>query len=341
MSDATKDKLQHKQLLILGNGFDLSLGLKTRYADFFDACIKSKSEIEYIVALNDLVQVLCQLKSNLVAIGNVELLSKIKQDIPNKFEAVNKCGEQPLFEQTHVDNLIGKIDKKISYESSTIRVANSVDMDQSLYTKAKEALDTTLLSSNMFESILAIGNRQDCNWCDIEKRIEDSLKVLKSKDNNLKQGVIDYNYIIELFKQKYKDKTVDTVIEHLKQLEQSFCKYLVDEVIRVANIYLDPDKFIDLVNSLLSDKVNSIDYSKDAQSDYSNVNILTFNYTNLFEWRSITQRINQLNPDFKQFKISNVHGKISMRDNSNIIFGVDDSVCRDDATLGYLARHIG
>lgn len=268
-----------KQLLIIGNGFDLYCGLKSRYSDFYNAKIKDK--------YNDLA-----------------------------------LRYKKSFEKHHY---LGDVQPRDFWH--------------------------TLLC--------CYDNPKSYGWCDIERIIKDTLNTIyKEKyidsawracyefhhnmpdnnqdnkpDNFILAFIEQYLYCYLLSFRKYDDfdnpacpiKEKDNLYSHLftalNSLERLFCEYLKEETERNKESYaLNATNLLIKLTDAGLDPIEDLDAINSSPEFYfSNVNILSFNYTTPFT--HIDK--NHLGT------YNHVHGKLCEKDcqkcsSSTVLFGIDD-----------------
>lgn len=294
--------MQSSQLLILGNGFDLHCGLKSAYKDFFQSTI-------------------------LDTIGGRYGLPQMKAGVSGFWETL-------LFEY---------------YQNFDKTDYNWCDIE----TIIKNTVLTICGNNNdfAFNTLARVKRREDP--LDAIKTINDPIdRFLYSHCYDIFAKKITYSYddnkMYHLF--------INYILQELNKFERRFCKYIKDNIVNPDDEKKFNDKYIVNAMNLLAtltgftdEKYETIDdiierqdmvviepsqsaiyqtvrrekhiLSQEFANLYS-VNILSFNYTALFDILGVVSPC----------LYSNVHGKLCMNKcaencaSCNIIFGIDDTV---------------
>lgn len=292
------------QLLIIGNGFDLHCGLKSAYKDFFNNAILDTSVINFGTK---------QLKAKVSGFWESLLLEYYKKWGDLNY---NWCDIETIIKNTLL--IIGGKNKRFAFKE-----LRSVKLCEDWYK--------------------AINNVND----PIEKFIYTSCKsilqdIFVTKPD--RSGDTAYSLLI------------NHILHELHKFESRFCKYIKDNIINPNNKNAFNEKYIVNAMNLLmaltgftNTKYESIDDIIDRQEEeymeqltpgmyqsawrdknvlsqefdnLHSINILSFNYTALFDVLKVKS------PCF----YNNVHGKLCLNEctencsSCNIIFGIDDKI---------------
>lgn len=270
------------QLLILGNGFDMHCGLNSSYKDFFRSSILDTIGEPFGLK---------QLQSGVSGFWEALLLEYYKF---NDKDDYNWCDIETIIKDTLIDIYFGKnnIDKNIN---------------KGIYRKATRYLSGFTAGVRLDELDL------------IEKFLLDyCVKFI-----TLNSGSVETPKLL-----------VEHLLQQLYNLEKRFCKYLKDQIItptlnenyiiKAVNLLAELTCFacynFDKLDDLVT--VNKRKYLTDVFDNLSNVFILNFNYTALFDILEVES------PCY----YNNVHGKLCAHrclqncNASNIIFGIDDNL---------------
>lgn len=294
--------MKSSQLLILGNGFDVHCGLKSQYKDFFRSeILDTRSEPFGII----------QTKAGVSGFWEEILLEYYK--IKNK-DDYNWCDIEKIIKDTLLSIYIGN-------DNSKYDIHNGLCYKASMYIYH---LTATLHLEKL---------------SDIEKFI--------------------FNYCVKFISTnggEYKDNIkplIENLFQQLRVLERRFCKYLKNQIINPnnenewneqyiinsVNLLADLTKFTDKEFKSMDEIIDNLEYEKQQAKKYDikfedtiylcgelydlfNTNILSFNYTALFDILKAKSPC----------KYSNVHGKLCSGDcatdcsGSSIIFGIDDRI---------------
>lgn len=291
------------QLLIIGNGFDLHCGLKSGYADFFRSEILDTTTISFGIP---------QLQADCKGFWEELLLGYY---IVNRNNDYNWCDIETIIKDTLWTICFG--DGNIA-----------ADLDNGLGSKASR--------------IAYLG--QDPKY----------------ETNNITNPIIKFiiYYCSNFFYRTQRTLPLNTklqlLLEHLLQelhnFEKRFCKYIKNNIVNHTTPYIvnavnllaeltnfsepEYETLEDIIGSQMvtemeqtsSNMLMSVHKKKnfldDEFSALSNIHILSFNYTNLFDILEVE------NPCVH----NNVHGKLCNAaceencNSSNIIFGIDDVI---------------
>ena len=287
-----------KQLIILGNGFDLQCGLKSSYKDFF------RSEI---LDTNGELFGIRQMKNNCSGFWEELLFSYYKTygDDDYKWCVIEAIIKETLF--------------LVNYGQQDL---TSPDASKGLW---RQALSFSERPSYMKEP--------PYNNDIIKKTVFDScVKYLKK--NNKHSGNTtseDIRHLINIHLLQELKKLEKRFCEYIKQqiVNPENVKVLNEKyIVKASNMLIKLADFSDIPNSLITtDNIPSKDgkiyiFSEKVTKRFiDEVYILSFNYTALFDILCVKSPC----------IYSNVHGKICQKKcdgncNSSIIFGIDDFI---------------
>lgn len=298
------DIMHSSQLLILGNGFDLHCGLKSSYKDFFQSSILDTIDGRFGVQ---------QMKAGVSGFWENLLFGYYLKS--GKFN-YNWCDIETIIKNTVL--AIGSHSKGIAF-SALESVKRGEDTD-----------DTTQSMQDMIEQFLY-------------------MSCMSFYYNTLYNG---RRYSVE---EAY-SLLINHILQELHKFERRFCKYIKDNIVNPNNEKEYNTQYIvnamNLLNTLtgftdkqyktiddiierleesyykqLSPTVNQPDWREKhiLPQEFANlhsVNILSFNYTSLFDILGVESPC----------LYNNVHGKLCINkcaDNCtscNIIFGIDDTI---------------
>ena len=219
-------------LYILGNGFDLYMGMKTRYNDFF----KEKG------------------------------YSSIRKKLREKLDK-----EREDFQINILLKETGQFTKKISDLHQKLK-----DLEESVF-KIIEKVE------NLFLLYLIMSDDKLVDWKDVEKQIKPYIEYTKKVLNNIQKSAEEIAYKnlknnkneLELFIfRKFIDKKVDVNIKNMELKELNKFEKEFGEYIRKLEKPLRqeiPDDFGNKIIKIFNKPKNEL--------KESNVNVLTFNYT--------------------------------------------------------------
>ena len=219
-------------LYILGNGFDLYMGMKTRYNDFF----KEKG------------------------------YSSIRKKLREKLDK-----EREDFQINILLKETGQFTKKISDLPQKLK-----DLEESVF-KIIEKVE------NLFLLYLIMSDDKLVDWKDVEKQIKPYIEYTKKVLNNIQKSAEEIAYKnlknnkneLELFIfRKFIDKKVDVNIKNMELKELNKFEKEFGEYIRKLEKPLRqeiPDDFGNKIIKIFNKPKNEL--------KESNINVLTFNYT--------------------------------------------------------------
>lgn len=297
-----------KQLLILGNGFDLHCGIESSYQDFFESKILDLTTLPFGIIQTRLNN------------------PKFWENLMLEYYRYYNVSDYNWYD---IEGII----KTTLWE---IFIKNQMDAD---YQKVSETLLDTAIDN--VKSNIGLNN----------------IKIRNSTTNNcIYEFIIKYlmNYFtidktVSCYSDNVKESIIRCLLLQLNNFENYFCKYLKhliinpenDQEIRSGYIFkalnllvkltsnYTKDIFIDIKEKMLLEDAtklaNQYIYTENnnLSKHFSNLkltNILSFNYTNVFDILQIKNLCSY----------TNVHGKLCSNNCknckcSNIIFGIDDT----------------
>ena len=279
--------MNSSQLLILGNGFDLHCGLASAYEDFFRSEILDTTTEPFGLK---------QLQAGVSGFWEALLLEHYK--INGKCDQA-WCDIEAIIRNTLLLIYFGE---------------NSGEMNihKGLYSYATKFLNNCAAGLNLDK------------LCGIEKFIfEFCVKFIVTNGGKFRES-------LSLF--------TNTLLQQLNNLERRFCKYLKSQIIAHNNFNNLNQKYILKSVNLLAELTGFVHYKFRKINDFttiqhkrelidvfdnlSDVYVLSFNYTSLFDILDVE----------KPCKYSNVHGKLCNHfcakdcKVSSVIFGIDDNL---------------
>lgn len=295
------------QLLILGNGFDLQCGLKSGYSDFFRSTILQTSVESFGLR---------QLKPGLSGFWEGLLLTYYKSYY---YDDYNWCDIESIIKKT-LWNICFGFDEKQAI------------LKHGMWVKA---LETIRSSSVYFE------NRSYYSDAIKDYILHYCIRVMRSLTSQPEDMLLPL--------------LLEITLKELNSLEKRFCKYLKMQLVNLQNNKVN-EKYIvnamNLFNKLIGfwngtyNNINDFMHEEEREVteeistnstrscmkkfnvlgdgflSLSNVHVLSFNYTTIFDI---------LNTD-SPFIYNNVHGKLCKKpcakhcESSSVIFGIDDTL---------------
>lgn len=288
--------MENKKLIVLGNGFDLACGLKSKYSDFFKKKFDEK------------------IKNSLLNIArNFENQTTLR--------AVNLNAAQLNFD-TIFDIKFKHRKRKRNYNKfiSPNRIETKVQDQEALRSSNLTFWDIILFYFQEFDEQSI--NIEDVQWQNIEDRMLDflTLKGESTHKPSLRDilGVINKtenitfiswiclhvaSFLPEREKTYESNDFLQYLYDELRLFESTFVDYLDDEVRTNSNYRY---KAIYLLEAITSDRVEMLNKHS----------ILSFNYT-----KPVKKHI---------VAINNVHGTLDSR---NIIFGIDKTGVKSSESI--------
>ncbi|MCZ1504340.1 hypothetical protein FZM86_13885 [Enterococcus faecium] len=265
--------LENTKLIILGNGFDLACGLKSKYADFFEDRISE------------------------------DLSNCLKRAYQRfSFDFDDETIDAPVYRFQTIYDIRKKYVRRLEDEKPfNIRILSLSQSDIEILKKSKLTFWDIVLfyfQKNDDERI------EDVDWKDIENRMLDFLKYEESGKPSLTNilEVMEYSDEVYVDKVNWLCLYLAKILSHDKEIPEDFIEYLYQELLLFEAYFVD----------FLNKEVNSNDYyesnatdlllqivSVDEVSDLFYQKYLSFNYT---------EPINSL-----YFNITNVHGTLKSR----------------------------
>ena len=319
-----------KTLFILGNGYDLSCGLKSSYKDFFEYILlkyAKQSNLNYS-KFEDIIEyiqneVLYYKTSNVYGVSNLQdqFISKLN---PWYLIFIN----QRIKKDSEWSSIEGKIEELLTNDSiitlfgvRLLEVYDSIIMVPGLTTDLemwylarsyykwdifsvisyiilnREERDFRFEStSNKYRELLAL-NRDIKNKY---KQLNSNLVYISSQEEKLNSIKQDIDKMVF-------SKVADVLLAELKEMEADFIEYLNHTIKIKKNDYLN--KSYALMRLLCEECIK-----KEDLDSISVNNVLTFNYTKPWDIE------NQLY-EWNVFDSKNIHGELEKR---KIIFGINN-----------------
>lgn len=274
-----------KQLLIIGNGFDLSCGLKSSYKDFFDNYLKSISSTDSKMYWERYFQDMAYLNSDKGDYSWTDIETQIFIQLQNvEFIIENELLKNRFYENQ--DELIRKIELSLNESNSNLSIGS--------------LLQTFYLLKSVFEYYM-IGNQLKLNTA-LNKIKTDLLKLENHFTSYLTNEIQNANSKI-----KTNNEIATTTFT-----ENSY--YIKSRILFASLLlfYMNVNKtpfFVPTLEKLQetadSDLINNtLDVSYLSEFDMVENYVLSFNYTQPFQFPNLR----------------NIHGNLS---DKNIIFGID------------------
>lgn len=336
-----------KSLLVIGNGFDLSCGLRSNYLSFLTNILSSKINSK-----------------------ESEVIEKIKQDLEKYIRFVNFSYDSPniLTRTKDIDNLsilnlniwyLLFVYKDMIYDSDWYLIENQIAIEllaDHNNLNIVEKIGDTLLNiyrekrgiegkripkfcrnkTKIYENEKLIGKiyellsycllhkdlgRLDCNNKAVFQELRETVQRLGDEYRELSsQDKINSSPYFEMFEQKITSVLFPLVaralLAELNELEGDFRNYLRECTFTSTSIITYTENAESHFRQILAPVI------VDRDSDTLDFNILSFNYTTPWDnytapWETPNNKISE-----KVFNSINIHGKISNSD--GIIFGIDD-----------------
>lgn len=274
-----------KQLLIIGNGFDLACDLKSSYKDFFDNYLKSISSTNSKMYWERYFQNMSYLNSSKDDYSWTDIETQIFIQLQNvEFLIKNELLNNKFYENK--DDLINEIEIYLNKSNSNL--------------KLDSLLSTFYLLRSVFENYL-IGNSLKLNTT-LDKIKKDLLKLENHFTSYLTNEIQNANSKIET-----NNEIATTIFT-----ENS---YFIKSRILFASLllfYMNINKtpfFVPTLEKLQETAdsdliINTLDVSYLSEFDMVENYVLSFNYTQPFQFPNLR----------------NIHGNLN---DKNIIFGID------------------
>lgn len=329
-----------KSLLVIGNGFDLSCGLRSNYLSFLTSILSSKINSKESVVIGEIKQGLrnyiknseyywVNIRQRLTTITanhnrfildlNIWYLLFVYKDMIHDINWY-------LIEDQIASELLGdhnnlNIVKKIGYTLLDISIEEEgyVGREERLYYRTKNDINENEKLNGIIYELLSycLLNKNlgslDCNnkavfheLRETVQRLGDEYRELSSQDKK------NSNPYFEMFKQKITyvlfPLVARALLAELNELESDFREYL-KKCIETSEI-----PYTEYAESYFRNILAPVNVDR-GYSDMVDFNILSFNYTT--PWETSNNKVFE-----KVFDSINIHGQISNDD--GIIFGIDD-----------------
>ena len=274
-----------KQLLIIGNGFDLSCGLKSSYKDFFDNYFKSVSSTNPKVYWERYFQNMSYLNSNKDDYSWTDIETQIFIQLQNvEFLIQNELLNNKFYENK--DDQIKEIELSLSKSNSQLNLDS--------------LLRTFYLLKSVFEYYM-IGNQLKLNTA-LNKIKTDLLKLENHFTNYLSKEIQNANSKIETNNENATN--IFTENGYFIKSRILFATLLLFHMnVDETPFYVPP---IEILQNIKDSKRLIEALNVNFLSNFGKVEnyVLSFNYTQPFQFTNLR----------------NIHGNLN---NGNIIFGID------------------
>ena len=301
-----------KQLLILGNGFDLHCGLKSSYKDFFESEIVTDSNNYWEITI----------RNNFSKFWEGLLFQYYRQFGNKDYEW---CDIEKIIMETLWKICFGYNNKKSSNINEGIwyTALHAIKNRQVTLEETKDKIYDYLLNScdNIFYNYYSKINRNydNANFLLLLKKLLNELNNFENRFCKYIKNQIINPYNEQEINSNYVFRAINLLAKLTYNNYQSYCNKKADIFVDIMKI-MSKEEASALANKYIYEENNSL--TKEFAS-LKNTNILSFNYTNFFDTLKIT------NP----CKYNNVHGKLCKNECknckcSNIIFGIDDTAIK-------------
>ena len=343
---------QSQDLYLIGNGFDLYLGLKTSYKDFFKKNLLNEERKEIKKFIKELTE-------NYEENSYKELEDKILEKI-DKIKNYNLFLLYLLFEENNEIEQWNDVEKKIFPSVIKLyKLKNEIIEDILYLNSEKDKFDKIeITKKNLLEANQKLKNQKSKNISQTRKEFDDfftsNLKIKKNSllfdinnlRNSLKLGrknielkknvdlknieilnlekfmllhpenkeIIEKYFFVKLFIEKYKEQKLNfDFLEELNKFEHIFGKY-IEELNEIPLKSLDNISYDENIIKKIEKIFGEIDNKRERY-------IINFNYTNY------------LDKILMYHKMTNVHGTFE-----NPIFGIDNTEIGNDREFYYLTK---
>lgn len=281
-----------KQLVILGNGFDLNLGLKTKFEDYFDSILEGFGPlIRRIKFYNTMVK----RRNKFIPVRSLKEFDNTFEEIYDELHGE----KQFLLLKFIIDSMHERVSNRIIDYRKKYIDTNDIKYERDLHLlngieinliDKKEEIENSITESDKEDQkltfwdiyFLYLKNKKiltiDPNWSDVEKQI---LNFFKEKDETSK------NIYYEMIRDDMWDngdaelKTVVKTLErHYNFSLKNIDNYLYNELIHFSK------GFLDYLNDVYKEQYSSFikqqcrwDFIDEKIADYKSYELLNFNYT--------------------------------------------------------------
>ncbi|CAK1231366.1 hypothetical protein R55227_BLOPHJLP_00436 [Fructobacillus tropaeoli] len=285
-----------RTLLVLGNGFDLSLHIKSKYSDFYNSELfkRNNSVWSYIIPI---------LIPDAKSVDWMDVESAISRVLLSPELGILKTYDTP-----QVKEALNFIDEQIGFINRYQMWGNITMLEDFVFPK-----NQLNLAPLIFTISKLLRSQQDNQK--LLEIIDYLSKNPYSKIQSLRQSPLN------------KDRPDD---DKLDKMEKKLAEYYDEFLLIVSDFLLSELKIVECnFQEYLSSQIGD-DYAGEAcnkirdlvgDSGSTSIDILNFNYTDLTGAASI------FSPREMEVKINNIHGKL---EKNNIIFGIDS---HDDQKL--------
>lgn len=344
---------QSQDLYLIGNGFDLYLGLETSYNNFFKKKLLNEKREEIKKFIKELTENYKESLYEELENKILEKIDKIKNynlfllyllfEENNEIEQWNDVEKKIFPSITKLCELKNEIIKDIVYLNNQKEIFDEIIKEKTKLTKEKESNKNKFeITKNMkvnkpVEDFLVKGLREiESNICFKIKGLKESVKSgriffeLKEKYNieninilNLEKFILLYSenkkiiekyFFVKLFIEKYKEQKLNfDFLEELNKFEHIFGKY-IEKLNEIPLKSLDNISYDENIIKKIEKIFGKIDNKREKY-------IVNFNYTNY------------LDKILMHHKMTNIHGTFE-----NPIFGIDNTEIGNDREFYYLTK---
>ncbi|MDF7639287.1 AbiH family protein [Lactobacillus sp. ESL0791] len=317
-----------KQVLIIGNGFDLACGLKSSYSDFFDWRFKGlfkvmTGESEFVWLKRKVLQFKKANEDNWLEFFEDEFLFLIEQKV-DSLEKMNQLNESVDIQKKLLD--------WFSFQKITIwdclfllarfyiaddQLVQWTDIENIIYNIVSIALVTDFKSNLKY-------SKKEKTISHIDKYFneDDALNALRAPSIKSKDTFIQYVKLMVVAPSKSKEDIANALLNSLYEFEDIFAEFIkscVDD--KKIGIYNYKECAKDLVAAILKTG------SDDTIPPNLSVDVLSFNYT-------LCYFKNKYKNNFKMNSWRNIHGVAQYKEINKLkapfdkvsapIFGIDN-----------------
>ena len=348
---------QSQDLYLIGNGFDLYLGLKTSYKDFFKKNLLNEERKEIKKFIKELIKELTEnYEESSYKKSEDKILEKIDKiknynlfllyllfEENNEIEQWNDVEKKIFPSITKLCELKNEIIKDIVYLNNRKEIFDEIIKEKTKLTKEKESnknkfeITKNTKVNKLVEDFLVKGSREiESNICYKIKELKESVKSgrnffkLKEKCNIENINILNLEKFMLLYPENKKiiEKYffVKLFIEKYKEQKLNFD--FLEELNKFEHIF---GKYIEELNEIPLKSLDNISYDeniiKKIEKIFGEIDnkrekyIVNFNYTNY------------LDKILMYHKMTNVHGTFE-----NPIFGIDNTEIGNDREFYYLTK---
>lgn len=326
-----------KNILLIGNGFDLALGYKTSYKDFYKFLIVAYQLIFLsklnIVRIENIDQKNLKCKLEYVEINNglsYKLVSRSNKDkfyydfitknyknddliqiynciiqkdsilnyiVKGIYQQIFKLKYNPLDVSSELLKNIRIVNSKLLYKKNASNSFGSID-----YKPFLQLFDSIMQKKSFFDDVIEqLSNSSSNNWCDLEKTVREYAEVINSKKDKSKESI-------------------DLIISSLDDLCNILKKYLENETLDKNDITHTDKYCYSFQNLCFFNNVINFNYTHTVEKFANNdLNLKKFPFFDRSEAEPYPAFFN---------RISFIHGSIS---SDKIVLGYSEPLGEDTA----------